>query len=381
MRILLGADFHLGARQNWLGGQAAARREDLNRAFTRFVDFALKPDSAVDLVLLLGDLFDHHAPTATLVDLARRQLERLTTAGLPVAAIPGTHDGFGYADSVYRTTPWPAGLTLITSPALSRTTIEVQGAPVNLYGLAYDPGRTPADPLQGLKRDPSAPAGLHIAMIHGSLPASPEWDYRRRDLPVPTADLPLSGLDLVALGHYHNFMERWFGDTLALYPGTLEGLKWSESGERAFVVVQVGEGNVRVERVPFPGRRIQDDALDIGRLGDPADGLARRLEEMAGLDRIVRLRLTGAAQPGFSADSLRARFAEKFFHLDIDDRTLSVDERWRQRIADERTVRGLFVRRMKERMAAAPEDEQALVATALRLGLTEFAALEVPDEN
>ena len=31
MRILLGADFHLGARLSWLGEAADARREDLKR--------------------------------------------------------------------------------------------------------------------------------------------------------------------------------------------------------------------------------------------------------------------------------------------------------------------------------------------------------------
>lgn len=381
MRILLGADFHLGARQNWLGGQAAARREDLNRAFVRFVDFALRAENGVDLVLLLGDLFDHHAPAGPLVELVRTHLERLIAGGKPVAAIPGTHDGYGYSDSVYRTTAWPAGLTLITSPELSRTTVEVRGTPVHLYGLAYDPGRTPADPLAGLKRDPAADGGRHIALIHGSLPASPEWEFRRRDLPVPTADLPHSGLDLVALGHYHNFMERWFGDTLAVYPGTLEGLKWSESGERAFVIVEAGDGPLRVSRTPCPGRRIVDETIDLGRIGDPVDGLTRRLEDLAGLDQIVRLRLTGAAAPGFDPGSLRLRFADRFFHLDLDDRTLSIDERWAERIADERTVRGLFVRRMNERLASAAGSDRPLIAAALRLGLTEFAALEGTRED
>jgi exonuclease SbcD len=381
VRVLLGGDFHLGAKMGWLGGQAAARREDLNRAFVRFVDFALRPESRIDLVLLLGDVFDRHAPAPPLVDLVRGEIGRLVEAGLPVAAIPGSHDGYGYPDSIWRSGRLPAEMTLIVSPGVTRTTMSVAGTPVHLYGLAYDPGRTPADPLSGLRRDPAAGDGVHIGMVHGSLPASPEWEFRRRDLPIPTADLAGSGLQLLALGHYHNFMERWFDDTPVVYPGTLEGLKYAESGERAFVVVDFAGGRAAIERTPYPGRRLVDEEFNLDLVGQAAEALERRLEEMAGLDRIVRLTLTGHAPPGFEAAPVRSRMAGRFFHLDIEDRTLSVDPRFADRIAGERTVRGLFVRRLSERIARASETEKPLLSAALRLGLAEFGAEDTSDDD
>jgi exonuclease SbcD len=381
VRILLGGDFHLGAKMGWLGGQAGARREDLNRAFGRFVDFALRPDQRIDAVLLLGDVFDTHAPAEPLVELVARELARLDAAGVPVAAIPGTHDGFGYADSVWRTGRFPASLTLITSPGVTRTTLTVAGRPVHLYGLAYDAARTPADPLLALKRDDAAGEGLHIGMVHGSLPASPEWEFRRRDLAIPTAELSSSGLDLLALGHYHNFLEKRFGDTLVTYPGTLEGLKYSESGERAFVTVEFGADGVALERTPYPGRRLVDDTFDLDRAGTAAAALDKRLDELAGLDRIVRLTLTGHAPADFDAAAVRARRADRFFHLELDDRSLTVDDRLAARLADERTVRGLFVRRMQERIAKAGMAEKPLAMAALRAGLAEFGVAEASNAD
>ncbi|TPW15826.1 MAG: phosphoesterase [bacterium] len=381
MRILLGADFHLGATMGWLGGQSTARREDLNRAFSRFVDFAVRPDQKIDLVLLLGDIFDSHAPAEPLVELVQRELTRLAMADLPVAAIPGTHDGYGYADSVWRSGRFPSSLTLITSPGVSRTTIQAAGRPVHLYGLAFDPARTPADPLLPMQADESAGPGLHIGMVHGSLPASPEWEFRRRDLAIPTAELAGSGLHLLALGHYHNFLEKWFGDTLVTYPGTLEGLKYGESGERSFVTVELSEEGTALERTPFPGRRIIDETFDLDRAGPPEIGLERRLEELAGLDRIVRLTLTGHAPAGFDAAVIRSRCANRFFHLDIEDESLTVDERMAGRLAGEQTVRGLFVRKMQERLARGAESDRPLVMAALRAGLAEFGAGEVRDED
>ncbi|HEX7878789.1 MAG TPA: DNA repair exonuclease [Candidatus Eisenbacteria bacterium] len=381
MRFLLGADFHLGAKLGWLDGQAAARREDLNRAFGRFVDFALRPDQKIDAVLLLGDIFDTHAPAAPLVELVARELARLEAAGLPVAVIPGTHDGYGYADSVWRSGSFPASMTLITSPGVSRTTVTVAGKPVHLYGLAYDAARTPPDPLLALRKDDTAGEGLHIGMIHGSLPASPEWEFRRRDLAIPTAELPQSGLDLLALGHYHNHLEKWFGDTLVTYPGTLEGLKYSESGERSFVTVDFAAEGTSLERTPYPGRRIIDETFDLDRAGTAGTELEKHLDQLAGLDRIVRLTLTGHAPAGFDAATLQARRADKFFHLELDDQSLTVDERLASRLAGERTVRGLFVRRMQEKIAACEAADRPLAMAALRAGLAEFGADEVADAD
>jgi DNA repair exonuclease SbcCD nuclease subunit len=376
MRILLGADFHLGARLNFLGSRAAARRDDLNRAFARFVDVALEPARSIDLVLLLGDIFDGHAPPAELVDHVAVQVERLLAAGLPVAAIPGTHDGYGYPDSVYRSGRWPSGVHLLATPTLSRRTLTAGGETVHLYGLAYDPIRTPADPLAGLQRDRDIEGGRHVAMVHGSLPAGPEWEFRRRDLPIPTADLAASGLDLLAMGHYHNFMEKRFGSTLVVYPGTLEGLKFSETGVRSFSIATLDDSGARIERVPYPGREMIETTIDLDRIGSEVGALEEKIRSLAGGDRIVRVVLTGRVASNFQSDGLARKLAAEFFHLVIDDRTLKIDERWAARLAGERTIRGFFVRKMQERIGAAPESERPVLEMALRAGLAEFGATE-----
>ena len=165
------------------------------------------------------------------------------------------------------------------------------------------------------------------------------------------------------------------------YPGTLEGLKYSESGERSLVTVDLTETGVALERSPYPGRRIIDETYDLDRSGPADQGLLRRLGELAGLDRIVRLTLTGHAPTGFDATAIRSRLANQFFHLDMDDQSLTVDERLASRLATERTVRGLFVRRMQERLAGGPEAERPLVMAALRAGLAEFGAGEERHED
>lgn len=378
MKILLGADFHLGARLAWLGESAEARRDDLLRSFDRFVQFALDPRQKIDAVLIAGDLFDHHAPPASVADAALAGLGRLVAAGRTVALIPGLYDGYAYVDSLYRSDRWPAGVTVLRAAAATRTTLDVAGQPLHLYAMAWDPGRAPAEPLAGFKRDATAGPGPHVGLLHGSLPVGPEWERRRHDFPLSLDLLGRCELDLVVLGHHHEFSEQRFGRTTVVYPGTIEGIDPGETGERALTLALCEGGACRVERAPFAGRAIQQVTLDLARDGlGTLRALEERIAGLAGRDRIVRVRLTGRAAFAYRPARLVEKLGPLFFHLDIEDHDVTLDERWTERLAGERTVRGLFVGKLRERISVAPEAERARLREALRIGLAEFAAQEV----
>ena len=68
-----------------------------------------------------------------------------------------------------------------------------------------------------------------------------------------------------------------------------------------------------------------------------------------------------------------ASVRERFFHLEIDDRTFLMDKALLGQFQDEATIRGAFVRRTLDRLAKAKTpQEKETVTLALRLGLAEF---------
>src|SRR2546425_2445349 len=73
-----------------LGAQGVIQRKALQDVFARAVDLAIAQQ--VHVVLIAGDLFDSPRPSATLVDLAERQLRRLDDRGIWVAMVAGNHD-------------------------------------------------------------------------------------------------------------------------------------------------------------------------------------------------------------------------------------------------------------------------------------------------
>ncbi len=372
IRILHLADLHLGAAFPSMGERGQERTRDFLNAYLRAIEFATSPQKHVDLVAIAGDLFDTHDPDEGLVFQVETSLEKLTKAGLTVVMVPGTHDAYSYRRSVYRRMRLPEGVHLLTDPRLCPgPRLTIQDETVQLYGISFDPAVS-ARPLSEFTR--SGVADYHVAVLHGALQDNPTWKTRPSDLPIDRAEIAASGLSYLALGHYHNFVEVREGGSVAVYPGTLEGRKFGEDGARYLLVATLSRGNVSLERKPWNTRTLSQVSIDFtsAEIHDERR-LLDRIAAFAGDREIVRVRLEGAADFAFEAQRVHAAVRERFFHLEIEDRTFLMDKALLGQFQDEATIRGAFVRRTLDRLTKAKTpQEKETVTLALRLGLAEF---------
>jgi DNA repair exonuclease SbcCD nuclease subunit len=213
-----------------------------------------------------------------------------------------------------------------------------------------------------------------VGILHAALQDSPTWKIRPADLPITRTEIAASGLHYLALGHYHNFAEVREGGSVAVYPGTLEGRKFGEDGPRYLVTATLSRDAVSIERTPWNVRTLSETAIDLlgAEIQDEAQ-LEERIGAFAGDREVVRVRLNGPAAFIFDAERLRGRLTPRFFHLELDDQTYVVNASLLEQFRDEATVRGLFVRRMLERLDRSTTSRERETATlALRIGLAEF---------
>ena len=372
VRILHLADLHLGAAFPSRGERGSERSRDLLNAFLRAVEFAARDPRPVDVCVIAGDLFDTHDPDEGVVVQVESALERLAAAAIPVLMVPGTHDAMTYRRSVYRRLRVPQTAHVFLSPRLEPgPQITVGSETVQTYGIAYDPSVT-ARPLEGFKV--SGISDYHVGILHGALQDNPNWKIRPTDLPITRAEIAASGLHYLALGHYHNLAEVREGSTVAVYPGTLEGKRFGENGPRHLVTATLSPKGVVVERTPWNVRTLHEAVIDLSQAEIRDDSqLEARLLAFAGDREIARIRLEGPADFAFDAERIQARLGVRFFHLEIEDRSYVLNASLLGRYREEATVRGVFVRRMLERIEKAPDPAgREVAALALRLGLAEF---------
>lgn len=247
-RLAALGDAHLG-RQYYsrTTPEGANQREvDFERSFEAAVDLALS--LAPDVVLLLGDVFDHPRPGYRAFRVAQRALARIRAAGVPLVAISGNHD-----------TPRLSGTGSPYAP-LADTFPEFHLAYQGAYRAFDLPGlRVHAVP-QMLTVEESL-CGLDEAAANRSLdrvnllvthPRVPQVEPRHRDINEIEVDAEALRSDLVLLGHYHvhtRVREHVW------YAGSTDTFSFADDPHRPKGVVLLDTDSGSCTHHPVPDRR------------------------------------------------------------------------------------------------------------------------------
>jgi DNA repair exonuclease SbcCD nuclease subunit len=371
LRLLHLADLHLGANCAFLGEKADERTKDFERAFERAMEFARDAQNGIKLIVIAGDLFDSHKPEPRLVEMVKREFSAVTSAGVSVVLAPGTHDTSSYRDCVYRREHL-GDILLLSDDTDCPVSFEVDNETVHIYGIVRGPHRreVPLDKMSRISAD-----GVHIGVLHAAIQPTSGIDFSDTELSVTLPALAKTRLDYIALGHYHNFQEHRANGVTVVYPGTLEGRSFRETGDRYLVTATFTSEGPVVEKMRFNARTVHQETIDLDRIPcRDLKELCNRIESLADTDAIVELIVSGDVEFSFDTAVVEETLADKFFCLKVVDETRVYCARWVEQFRDERTVRGIFVRKLIERIEnAGTDEEKKLLDMALRLGLTELA--------
>ena len=368
VRIVHIADVHLGAPLENFGEYASQRRAEQEEAFRRAVDAAL--EARAHAVVIAGDLFDTFSPAPATVNLARRELGRLKEAGVKVFAVPGTHDSLAYAECVYRHETLPFHHFFDRPTFEEPVTLEIEGVPLVVYGIAYDP-RTGGgwDTLSRSRED-----GIHVAVVHAACRFNPDWPIAEEDLPFREEDLAGFGMDYVALGHYHNLRLFESGErVVGAYSGSIEGRDWTETGPRHVLVVEWTDprGAPSVRPVEVETRRMERCEVDVSGASDESDIVAA-VESRCDPERLWRVTLVGEPEIVPRPRAVESTLSPRYGHVRIEDETTLATSHVLAQRREEETVRGEFFRRLVERREVEQGRDAEVAERAIKLGLRVF---------
>ena len=248
MRVAAIGDAHLGRSYYpfTTDGGVNQREFDFERSFEAAVDLAL--DQKPDLIIWLGNVFDHPRPTYRSFRVAQRALARIRDHGLPAVVISGNHD-----------TPRLPG-TGSPYSALADSFPEMHFA----HRLAYERFELPGlvvhavpqmltveaalDALDEAARQRSGTA-TNLLITH---PRLVQLQPRHADINEIEVDASRLQADLVLLGHYHTHARvtdrMW-------YAGSTDTFSFADEPERAKGVVLLDTDRGECRHVPLGGLR------------------------------------------------------------------------------------------------------------------------------
>lgn len=374
LRLLHTADVHLGARHADLGEQAVAQRERQFAAFRATVDLAIQEQ--LDLVLIAGDLFDSNTQPRRSVDRVAAELHRLVAARIRTVLIPGTHDVYDRA-SIYRSYNLAAlagatGTDLLTLLTPEAPAVRLEALDLSVHGGVFATKRAPRSPLENLdvERDPST---WQVGMIHGSIAIPKQTDHD--EVVITTDEIAASGLDYLALGHWHSSSKGRAGQTTFAYSGAPEPVALDQDRAGNVLIVSLdrkdGAKTVTVEERRVGRTRFEKIELDAATIAtQPA--LVEQLAGRADPDLVLDVRLIGIRPDllDVRADEVETELAPKFLKVRVRD--LSLPGLSAGPLPPEDTVLGAFVRDIQaeiaELEAADKDDAAAELRDVLRLG-------------
>ncbi len=375
LRLLHTADVHLGARHADLGDAATAQRERQFAAFKAAVDLAI--EQKVDLFLVAGDLFDSNTQPRRSVERVAAELARLAQSKIRSVIVPGTHDCYERA-SIYRaydlkamagSTPDDDLVTVITpdQPAFHLPMLDA-----TIHATVFATKRAPYSPLRDVHVDAATEprATWHIGVVHGALAIPDRTD--RDEVVVTKEEIAASGLDYLALGHWHSTQKGKAGSTTYAYSGAPEPVAVDQDGAGKVLVVSLddaaGGKSVTVEEAAVGRTTFERLDVDAARLNGQPDLIAK-LQAKANPDLVLEARLTGVRPDELDVDpgEVEEQLKGSFLRLRVRDQSMPALSEGAIPSAD--TITGAFIRDVEGRIAeleADPSDATTLEASELR---------------
>lgn len=358
VKIMHAADFHLDSPFEALSDElAAVRRREQRELLDRIA--AIAEQEAVQLVLLPGDLLDSATSYYETQEVLYRAFSRIKAE---IFIAPGNHDYY-CPKSPYAYVKFPDNVHIFTSPLISSVALPQLGCRV--WGAGFnDQYSRPL--LNGFKLPESDM--LDIMVMHGDT-GGDAYNHIRE------AEIAASGLDYLALGHIHSFSGfKQAGKTTYAYPGCPEGRGFDETGEKGVIIGDVSKSACALRFQPLGGRAYKILHIDLTGSSDAPAAIMSALPQSTGRD-IYRLVLTGEFDGTIDLRLLHNQLSERFFHLTVIDATRPPRDIWA--MSGDDTLRGIFLRSLKEKYDSADENGKRLVMNAVRYGL---AALEHGEE-
>jgi DNA repair protein SbcD/Mre11 len=290
MKVAALGDAHLGRAYLAVTDAATGvnRRElDFEESFTAAIDAALA--EAPDLIVWLGDVFDHPRPTYRSFRVAQRALLKIREHGVQLVAISGNHDtprlpGTGSPYSALADT-FPE---VMFATRLSYAHFDLPGLRVHCIPQMLTVDHT----LEALQQA-DAERSLDRSNLLLTHPRVTQVEPKYADINEIEVDAGLIKADLVLLGHYHFHTKVMEG---MWYAGSTDTFTFADDPDKpkGFVVLDTDTGEMRHVPVPSPRQLVTLPAVEALGLS-PAEVESLVLERAASVPEgaVARLFIDG----------------------------------------------------------------------------------------
>jgi DNA repair exonuclease SbcCD nuclease subunit len=277
------------------------------------------------------------------------------------------------------------GDDLVTVLTPERPEVHLTACDAVIYSHVFDTKRAPQSPLAEMHVGTDKRATWKIGLLHAAvaIPGKTDGD----EVTVTKEEIAASGLDYLALGHWHSTQRGTAGAVTYAYSGAPEPVAVDQDKAGKVLLVSLdnalGQKAVAIEERQVGKTRFEKVEVDAAKIGSqPA--LVERLAAKADKDLVLDVRIVGVKADDLDIDVDEVEGQIKASFLKVRVRDLSLPAMTEGVLPPPDTIAGAFIREVEGRIAeleAADGEAQAAEAAelrdVLRLGRLLLAGQEV----
>ena len=365
IKILHTADLHIGAAESFLGANADLRRFETLMTFERIVDLAV--ENEVQVLAIAGDLFDSNDIEERFISAV---FDKIASAPVKVVFAAGNHDPLD-STSPFLTRNLPENLFVLGT---KDECITFDGIKLRVYGRSFGTVSLKGEPSFGII--PPEDEYINLLVQHGELKSDLNSEYNA----ITPSFVKNSKMDYIALGHIHKRTDigRIDGTHFA-YCGCPEGQGFDELDEKGVFIGEIGKNFCGLQFVSVSKRKHIHSKIDISGLSDAneiTDLIFKTLYTEQGenyKENLYKIELIGGISPDTELylAEIESRLSCELYFVKIKDHTeISVDL---ESLSAEISLKGIFVKKMLEKIENADAEQKSVYQKALQLGLKAFS--------
>ena len=370
IKVLHTADIHIAAELSYLGEHCQRRKYEILETFKGIAELCHKEN--VEICLIAGDLFDSNPAGKSFAPSVFDAISKAPNTRFFYVA--GNHDPLD-ASSPFEKAELPENLTVFGN---EYQTVEVADLKVRITGKSFAHSAMSVEEMPTMADDEF----VNILLLHADFGAQSDYN------PISSQFVEASGADYVALGHIHKrtAVEK-IGKSYIAYPGCPEGQGFDENGSKGVYLGYIDKGSCEMTFVKTAKRLHAIEKIDLSSAESTVDAknaVIAFLKEKYGegfKDNLYKLVLTGAvADPSvIKTEQFTLMLESEVYFAKIKNRLQTKMDL--EALSNEFSLKGIFAKKMLEKISASTDGEKEKLEKALYLGLKAFDLEVAYDED
>lgn len=325
------------------------RRMQQRKAFKKVIEYC--KENEVEYLFISGDLYEDKYVKLSTIEYMNQLLKEIPMVQVVIA--PGNHDPYT-KNSYYNKFNWNENVKIFKSKIE-----KIENGEIVIHGYGFDDFYCTNCGIEEYEIEDTNK--INILVMHGTLEGASIEEKQYNS--ITRKLLQEKKFDYVAMGHIHKPDYH----TNIAYPGSTISLGFDELGEHGMVVGEIEKNKLQLEFVPLDEEEFKEIELEVDAILAKEDLIEKINQLEIKKNQYIKIILKGNRNFEINPYDIM-KYIENERIIKIKNHTKIAYDL--EKMANENTLKGLFVKEVLEKIKQEPsEEEKEILEKAIEIGL------------